>query len=161
MECKKARELILTDYLDGQMDDTQRVRLKVHFANCSGCEEFALAAKKVVIDSMVSLERTPVPESLWPSIKEAIAAAEQPKVGLVVRCREKVKVIFAIPTPVFTFAAAVLFISIIGIAAQVKINNRATSQEQAEYSMNSLSAGFAAPANGGADFGTSIEEYFL
>lgn len=161
MECKKAQELILTNYLDGQMDDVQRVRLKIHFATCPGCEEFASIAKKAVIDPIARMKRVSAPESLWPRIKEAIIAAEQPEAGLVARFREKAKLIFAIPRLAFTFATAILFISVVGIVTQVQLSKRVSLQEQAEYPTNSLSVGLAAPTDSGADFGTSIEEYFL
>ena len=46
MKCKKIQEIILTDYLDGQLDEKQRSSLGRHLAECKSCKEFSTYAVK-------------------------------------------------------------------------------------------------------------------
>ena len=57
MKCKKIREIILTDYIDGQLNEKQRSSLGLHLAECKGCKEFSTYAVKNIAGLFTNAER--------------------------------------------------------------------------------------------------------
>ncbi len=165
MNCKKIQELILTDYLDGQMNDNQKMRIKIHFIRCNQCNEFFEAARKVVAEPFVNAERLDPPEFIWSRIKEGIIAEHQRKTGLIANFLRKLKPIHYIPKPAFSIATVIALILIIGVMTKLRVNNQAAlevvPQGQIEYFTYSLDTPVSAFINDKTGFGTSIEEYFL
>ena len=47
MNCKKAQELMLTDYLDDEISEKEKARIEEHLESCQKCREFSIDAKKV------------------------------------------------------------------------------------------------------------------
>ncbi|HUC33020.1 MAG TPA: zf-HC2 domain-containing protein [Ilumatobacteraceae bacterium] len=43
--------MLLSDYLDGHLDQSERARLEAHLADCDACEEF-LAQLRMTIDAL-------------------------------------------------------------------------------------------------------------
>ncbi|MBM4128995.1 MAG: zf-HC2 domain-containing protein, partial [Nitrospira sp.] len=54
MNCEKIQELILTDYLDGEIDKRQEEFIKQHLATCIGCQEFLSIAQKTVVEPFLN-----------------------------------------------------------------------------------------------------------
>ncbi len=77
MNCKNVEDFILTDYLDGQMDEEQKRRIGKHLASCVHCREYELAARKTVITPFNNSEKVNPPAELWYKIKEQIEEEEQ------------------------------------------------------------------------------------
>jgi predicted anti-sigma-YlaC factor YlaD len=147
--CKKYRDIILTDHMDGELDKSAQARVAQHLAVCPGCRALAEQVKQDMVLPFEQAGREAVPEHVWTSIKEKIE-------------KESHTYSFAFPKlapALMSVAALVLVGSLMFHDQQIK---QAKAQAQSEYLISVL-----APANGAAsetdseDTPTPIETYFL
>lgn len=71
MRCKKIRKMILTDYIDRELDTRNYEEIESHLASCEGCRKVKEEALGVTASLRYSARLDP-PETLWVGIKEAI-----------------------------------------------------------------------------------------
>ncbi len=159
--CKKYRDIILTDHMDGELDKSAQARVAQHLAVCPGCRALAEQVKQDMVLPFEQAGREAVPEHVWTSIKESIeeeSHAYNPLMGFIRGLADP----FALPKlapALMSVAALALVGSLVFHDQQIK---QAKAQAQGEYLVSVL-----APANGVAvetdseDFPTSIETYFL
>ncbi len=159
MNCKKIQELILTDYLDGQIDGKAKESLEEHLARCPDCGEFARVAKKSVFEPFLHIKKPEPPESVWLRIKELLLAKEQQKTNLLMDFWEKLSA--SIPNPVLAFATVLTFILMVGTLNQFKTNPQINTSEQEEYLTQLTDVSVDLPVNDEKGFGTLVERYFL
>jgi anti-sigma factor RsiW len=67
----------LSDYLDGELSEGERVTLEAHLQTCDECSEL-LAELRAVIARARTLEELPPRRDLWPGIAQRIAATTGP-----------------------------------------------------------------------------------
>ena len=158
MNCKKAQDLILTDYLDGEMRGKEKERIEEHLEGCRECREFSVAAGKVGNGLFLGAERAEVPEYLWRRVRETIFAEELKRRTFASVIFEKLKAILYIPRPILAIATVVVLLLAIGTVTTIKINNQAT--RDAEY-FEYLAGAVDNSINDNGSFGTSIEKYFM
>ncbi len=165
MNCKKAQELILTDYLDNQMNEEERIGVKLHLAHCRNCEEFFLAAKKTVFDPFAGLEKKAPPEFVWFRIKENIPVKAQRRASFAAYLLEKLRPLVYNPRPALAVLTAVSIVVLAGVMARIQLNNQEFSlvntKGQIEYFSRSIEAPADVIASEEIGFGTQIEKYFL
>ena len=166
MNCKRARELIVTDYLDKEIDTTVKDEVDKHLIGCRGCAKFAEAATSISDGLFRDAHHLKPPEYVWRRIRDAVEnekKAETP--NLFFRIWDRVRC--AVPSfrPAYAIITAVTFIMIIGAAAGVYMNKnhvsgypKSESDQYFSYVEDLLAAGLS---NGDVGFGTSIEESFL
>lgn len=165
MRCDKIQELVLTDYLDGELAGEQLRAVEDHLAACGQCREFAHHARKATVDPLEQLERIEPSARLWQNIQEAIAAEAQADPAMPVGFWEGFRRLFPAPRPAFVLAALVVAVvlSLTLIPRQTGQNSvvHSEGEEQIEYlaALVEVTMGSAQDANGG--YGTVIEEYFL
>ena len=159
MNCKKAQDLILTDYLDGEMDENGIAAIEKHLKGCLQCKEFSIVARKAGNELFLGADRANVPEYLWRRVRETILAEERKRRTFASVILEKFKTILYMPKPALAIATVVVLLLAIGTVTTIRINNQAaTNTEYFEY--------LAGPAadnsiNDNGNFGTSIEKYFM
>ncbi len=164
MNCKRTQELILTDYIDGQMGDGPKGLVDGHLAHCSICKGFLDSIKNEVVGPFADAFKAVPDEFLWTRIKQAIEEEQrqQAQKSFILDFWERLRSAIHIPRPAFVLASVATLIFMVGIASQFVINNQIVginAQDQAMY----LSSLINEPAliNNGNDFGTPIEKYFL
>jgi anti-sigma factor RsiW len=64
----------LSEYLDGELDDTERVALEAHLATCAACTS-VLADLRRVVTRAQALDDRPPARDLWPGIAERIGVS--------------------------------------------------------------------------------------
>jgi len=64
----------LSEYLDGELDSTERAAIEEHLATCGQCYA-ALADLRQVVAQAKSLEDTPPATDLWPGIRAGLTPA--------------------------------------------------------------------------------------
>ncbi len=74
MNCEKAREIILTDYLDGELTDAGKAPILEHLRGCPACREFETRVKATAIAPFAQAPRVEPPARLWKDIRMAIEA---------------------------------------------------------------------------------------
>lgn len=166
MKCKKVKDIILTDYLDEQLNEDQKKNIKEHLSSCGICRVYELAVRKRVIEPFNNVEKQNPPEAAWHKIKEQIK--EEQRHGLTspfayLICRIKSFVYARKPAFVAATIVTVLFVvvAIIRLPPENSEIVKVDPEKQLEcinYLINVFSQG---SMNGNSDFGTSIEEYFL
>ena len=164
MKCSNWQDLILTDYLDNQMNEEQTTLVEEHLSDCRECREFAANARKAVIEPFENAQRKEPSEVVWQNIKKAIS--EEQEEGEFVSLWERVKETIFIPKPALAFAAIaiVLVIGVLilgGYNHRLQIAKNAALQDQSDdvdYVLDELAA-YSEENN--FDEPTGIEEYFL
>jgi len=81
MNCKKAREAILTDYIDGELDARAKTRIEAHIHACAACRELSQRAKNASDGIFRGVGRVSPPEHLWARVKEAVMTEGQKSAG--------------------------------------------------------------------------------
>ncbi|MEI8176500.1 MAG: zf-HC2 domain-containing protein, partial [Candidatus Omnitrophota bacterium] len=83
MNCKKARELIITDFLDSEIHERERSRLEAHIGGCYDCTEYARAARAAAVEPFDAVIKTVPPERVWRGVLKNITAREERPAGSV------------------------------------------------------------------------------
>lgn len=166
MKCKKIKELILTDYLDGQMDEEQKKQIEKHLASCVHCKEYELVTRKTVIEPFSNTERLNPPEIIWHKIKEQIEEKQQqelssPFADLI----RRIKSLLYVPKPALAVATIVIVslitVTIIRLPSKNQEIVKVSPENQVECVNYLISVFNQDSLDENNDFGTSIEEYFL
>jgi len=112
MNCKSIQELLLTNYIDGEMIDSERKIVDDHLKSCQKCKEFALLAKKVGVDSFSGLERALPSEDIWQRIKrQVVFESEKRNILKNAFFLENIKNAFALTRPRLVLAS-ILFVAL-------------------------------------------------
>ena len=165
-KCKVIRELILTDYIDNEMDDKRKTSLNIHFARCAECRDFYEQVTEVVVKPFAGADRLSIPESIWQNINQAIAAKQQKETGFLAGLFRKLKSFTSIPKPAFAISTVMALVLIAGVAVKFRLDSREAPEKAAQGQMEYYSAylteiPLGMLVNDEAGLGTSIEEYFL
>ena len=160
-KCDHFRDLILTDYMDGQLDKNAAAIVENHLLDCSDCRVFFKEVKDNVAVPFDQPLQQPVPAELWRSIRQKIEDEDKgnrfcfPEIEDIV---DKLKRLIVFPRMVPVFASLILMF----LAGSVTLNTmqvqRAKDKDQGEYLVSLLSPAGSADNNEGS---TPIEHYFL
>ena len=165
MNCKRIKELILTDYIDNEMSDAERMRLNIHFAHCHECKELFDTVKNIAINPFAHVKKIDPPGFIWQRVKEAIIAKQQEKLDFVDAAFEKLRSIFYIPKPALAMVTIMTLVFIVVLTTTLKLSNNKvleiSSEDQAEYSIYSIETPVTTFLNDDGGFGTLVEKYFL
>lgn len=164
MDCKKTQELILTDYIDGQMEDKQKGLIDQHLAHCPACKGYLDSIKNEVVNPFVNAPKVVPDEFLWTQIKKTIEQEEDQQIekSFIPDFWERLSSAVHFPRPAFALATVATLVFMVGITSQFVINNqmmKVNAQDQVMY----LSSLIDEPVgtNNESDLGTPIEKYFL
>lgn len=160
-KCDHIKDLILTDYIDGELDKNAAQVLESHLLDCVDCRAFFKEVKNNVGAPFQQISPEPVPAGLWDAIKEGIEyesqAAHNPLAGFI----EKLKGLFVFPRLVPVLASFIVMF----LAGSVTLNTiqlqQAKDKDQGEYLVALMSSPGSTIASEGNDGGTPIEHYFL
>ena len=140
MKCKKIQELLLSDYLDGELNDDLHNEINIHLSMCPECRQFESALHKKVVEPLKKAKKINPPERVWVHIKEAIVREESEKSeGFLGKLHYYFRRFFSALKAVPTFATvitAVILITMVVMQFQTK-NQKVVkvqpSEEQIEY----------------------------
>ena len=167
MKCEYVKELILTDYLDGQLGREQKTQIEKHLTICKDCKEYELLTRTAVVEPFNSLERYNPPEAAWHKIREQIEEElplQEPTNSFANLIR-KVKTFLYIPKP--AFVVTTIIVLLIAVITVIKLQPedqkivKVNPESQIECITYLISVFDQETVNGNDDFGTSIEELFL
>ena len=121
MNCKKIQELLMTDYIDGELNEKMQASILEHLATCDRCKRFEENLKEKVINPLKSVEKQYPPYFVWENIKNRIIKDRQSvseKIDIVVT--SKLSSIFKTLKPAFAVPA-------IAIAKELRLTPGAVS----------------------------------
>ncbi|MCB9771615.1 MAG: zf-HC2 domain-containing protein [Candidatus Omnitrophica bacterium] len=154
--CKNIKDLILTDYMDSEVDLSTREQISSHLLNCSHCRRFAAEAEKNLAVPFKGKIREDVPEHVWSSIRQSIENAAMANTQSKSFINNFIQ-IFSFPklAPALGgFVVLLLMGTFILNSHQIK---QVKEKEQGEY----LASLWKTVDFENSDLRTPIEEYFL
>jgi anti-sigma factor RsiW len=163
MDCKKIKELILTDYSDGEIDAGSREEIEAHLAACAACRQLAGALRKAAIEPFKKIEAVKPPDVVWYRIKEAIMSEkERQPAGFFERVRDLLQGAYYVPRPIYATAAVMCALLMAAVFAMLPVQQQRVVnkylQEEMEFVVNLK----AEPKTAAYDsLTTKIEKSFL
>ena len=167
MNCKSIQELILTDYLDDELDIQQKKVIDGHLASCVHCQEFLAVAKETSVDPLSQSQKISLSEEkIWQNIKQQIDVNPSPKEESVLsNIFSRITDLLVLPQPILvTTGFVVLILTMMlsfefmkksELAKKIAMEKR---QELVAYIFSEFSVN---KSDDDAGYGTAIEEYFL
>lgn len=156
--CKTIKDLILTDYIDTELNSDTKKQIEDHLYQCKACQSFAKEVRESLIVPFEKVNRQEVPSYIWENIKEKIVHP-QPQPGF----SEVVQGWFNAITFPRLMPGLVSLVTLLFITSTVFFNwqtNQAKEREDGAYIEYMLSSA----ATNQKDYhalGTPIEQYFL
>ncbi|MEE8575458.1 MAG: hypothetical protein V3T30_08605 [Thermodesulfobacteriota bacterium] len=82
MDCLKARELIATDYFDGEsasedFASSDGLTLYEHMEGCPECTKFAVGIREAAVEPFKDVERAVLPPEIWQAVSAGIAEEKE------------------------------------------------------------------------------------
>lgn len=156
MNCKKARELILTDYLDEQMEAEPQKSLEDHLSACFHCREFVSVAQKNILKPFMDAEKAHPSDQVWRQIKETIK--EGPESAM----PDSLTVFLNIFKKYFLFPKSAYALAGILVLILVTIPwTRPMMNKEIKYIEYLVEATEDVSTSQDGGYGTSIEDFFL
>ena len=159
-KCDQFKDMILTDFIDGQLDKKAAKEVEDHLLDCASCRAFFKEVKENAAIPFQQVSRQAVPEGLWSAIRENIEQEQQQKNPLA-DVFEHLKGLLIFPRMVPVFASLMLML----LVGSVTLNNiqiqQVKDRDQGEFLVAMLSPTNGSTASEGGDLGTPIEHYFL
>lgn len=72
MDCSKFRDIIITDYVDGELDEREKQEIDRHLQDCAACRSFAAAVSAVTIEPLRKTTPEEPPAFLWTRIQSRL-----------------------------------------------------------------------------------------
>lgn len=167
MNCNKTQKLLLTDYIDGEINERLLKKVENHLLGCNRCRQFLQTLQKRAIEPFRKNQEVQVPEELWQRIKNTIKTVEKEQTAkLRPYLLSGFRFPFRVPRPVFSVIAAVLVIVVSVIIIRVSFNKKDSIniylQEQLDF-LSSLSGDYDTEIfdTDAPDLGTKIEKYLM
>ncbi len=167
MKCEDVKELILTDYLDGQLEKEQKSQIEKHLTICTDCSDYEHLTRTAVVEPFNNTERHNPPEAAWHNIREQIEKEKLPlqeQTNSFADFVRMIKSFLYIPKPalVATTIAVLLFvITVIKFQPENQKIVKVSPEKQIECITYLISVFDQETVNGDDDLETSIEDLFL
>jgi anti-sigma factor RsiW len=150
MNCQIIKELILTDYSDGQLTPKKKIQVDNHLNHCLSCRALAQRVRQTIAP-LTNSPQLEVPAALWSRIKDKIVE-EQPQAvmeaapGLIETLRHFIYM--------FRPAVAAGCLMLVLATGLFVYNNLSTQEPYLTYVMGG-------DTQSNDEVSTGIEEYFL
>jgi len=155
--CEQFRELILTEYIDGQCDAKTAEMVEVHLMDCNDCRHIFSELKSQAILPLRTVVPQAVPTELWMRIKEGIEEKSL-KRNPFEEIAGHLKGWMVLPRLVPVLASFLVMF----LAGSATLNTlqlqQVNTQEQGEYLASLFTPSGTSSDN---ESGTPIEQYFL
>jgi len=164
MSCKKIKDILITDYLDGELDLNKKVLVERHLEVCSECKAFKEELSKFRADIFQKVKPVAPPDSLWNDIRNQLTMNENAP-SLRLRGSVFFRDLLRIPRFALTFrligvgvlALAIIMVTNLNIERDIRLQKK----DSLEY-FGALVGEFEYnQSEDELSYGTLIEEYFL
>jgi anti-sigma factor RsiW len=118
MECKKAQERLITEYLDKEMDAGDREGIKQHLADCADCREFLRAVQKAAVLPFKEAGEIQPDPAVWQKIQEKIEAERERSEGGFWRLVDRLVSRLPLPVPLMRAAFVTALILVVVVLAK-------------------------------------------
>ena len=163
-KCDYFKDLILTDYIDGELDKNLGQSVESHLLDCSDCRAFFKEVKDNTaifpVPCSANVLRQQVPAVLWDTIKQSIEHKNQ-AAGPLADFIAHLKGLAFFPRMVPVLASLIVMLLAGSVAFNTIQIQQTRDKDQGEYLVSLLgpTGSLARVDNNG--LGTSLEHYFL
>ena len=116
MRCEEIRSLLMTDYIDGELDAKTEALVKEHLASCAACRAFEEEVSAVTVTPFKAAKVVAPPERVWTGIKNRIDKESEPYT-IFDRLRDLLEALFVLPrmrVAVAAIATVVIVFALMG-----------------------------------------------
>lgn len=113
MRCEAIRELIMTDYTDGEMNPDPKRSVEEHLETCASCKAFKESVYDTAIRPFKGAGSLTPPERVWKAIEEEVGKEPRPS-GVFSGIAEALKVSLELPR--LRLAAAAIAMIVFAVA---------------------------------------------
>jgi len=158
---EQIKELILTDYIDGRLDDATKKEIDALIDQDPELTEFLNAVMKNAQEPFSDVQDVQPPERVWQNIREQIEVSQTP--SILEDFLDRIKLLWARPRLSFALGSvATVLIAFLWVGTSQFRNTPAPyNSEHVENLMYLAGGEMVDPEDISNGFGTSIEEYFL
>lgn len=164
MTCSQIQDILITDYLDGEIKGEARALVDEHLARCPACREFSAEVIRDVSRPFQALEQKTPPEEIWMNIQSKMETPALGVCGTVSRFRELIGQRWVWPKPVWALTAVCLLMVAFALSRPGSTPGPRTAAENPAEPMELMLAALgdeSADDDEDTEFDTAIEEYFL
>ena len=159
-KCEPFKDMILTDYIDGELKPDARRALENHLRDCGDCRAFLKEVKAQAVLPFQAAGHQEVPAELWERIKEGLH--EDPRPALTWEgVLEQLKGLLVFPKLVPVLASLGVMMIIGSVSLNTIRIQKAQETEQGEYLASVIEPTGSIAMAETNDLGTPIERYFL
>ncbi len=155
--CNNIKDIILTDYVDNEIDTSVKVQVEKHLQGCLSCQAFAREVKAQLVVPLQQATRQEVPSQMWNNIQNQIIQQQQSSEGLLVKLQSWLSLPRLVPTLVSLAMVVIVTSTLFFDDQKVK---QARDQEIGSY-LTYVMDSQESSAGENNNLGTSIESYFL
>ncbi len=165
MNCDEIRELLLTDYVDGELDAARKAEVRGHLQGCAACRRFERAVRETAIEPLKNAEKVQPPDAVWERIRQAVIAGKDRRAkGAFTVWRERLEAAFPARARIPSLAAAAVILLAVAFTGVSFNRQRIASRDlnkQWEV-LTFLETDVLEFSNGDdATLGTAVEEFLL
>ncbi len=159
-KCDHFKGLILTDYIDGELDKNSLEIVESHLLGCSDCRAYLKEVKNNTAFLYQQALHQQVPAGLWDAVREHIEE-ENHLTNPLEDFIDKLKGLMVFPRMVPIFASLLLMLLVGSVTLNSIQSQRAQAKDQGEYLVALLSSTGTGSPSDNNEWGTPIEHYFL
>jgi anti-sigma factor RsiW len=177
MKCAEIRELLSSDYLDGELEGEARGEIVRHLAACAGCRQYEETVRRAAVEPFRNAPRITAPASLWLKVQQGIAHEQERGI-----CATLSRAWRSLRIPAYAAAsvAAAVIVAVSFVRAPFTVPGgtrvpSADTEELQAYLQEQLSSlayhgsngsgessnGETAKGSSSAHYGTLVEEYLM
>ena len=171
MRCEQARDMLLTDGMDGRLSGARAQALARHLAGCAGCREFAAVGREVVQAPFALGDQPVPPERVWARIRgqimeESAAGPSRNEVLFPIWGGLRWPA-FRLPILALSTLAVVVWVAVSVISGPGAVDRQARTPDPVDdiqamaYLADVLDYPDTVTADEDSGYGTDIEEVFL
>lgn len=110
MKCERVKELLMSDFIDGEVGKSLKMEIEGHLETCANCKKVEEQIRKIAVKPFEVLEKTSPPEEVWQRIKGAIEEKREVEVapGLLERFRLLLARQYAYVVPAVSFVVLIM-----------------------------------------------------
>jgi anti-sigma factor RsiW len=160
MNCDYIQDLILTDYLDGEVSPETKAQIEQHTAECAECRTFLFAALQTTIKPLSNAEKAfEAKEEVWNKIQTQIEEEQVQRPSVLEYLSRGFKTFFAVPRAGVAFSAVIIAL----LTAAIYFQSPQSQVIPYGVGKAQLITDVADDLNGDDEesYGTTIESYFL
>ena len=159
-KCEHFKDLILTDYIDGELDKNAQNCLESHLLDCGDCRAFLKEVKNNATLTLTKGSIQPVPAELWDSICEDLDRENQMQ-SPIKNFMDQLKSLIVFPKLVPAFVCLAVMFIVGSVTLNITRIHQAQDRDHGEYLISLLSSTSTTAQGDNNDSGTPIEHYFL